>query len=201
MTNPTKVGMIPRPNSIPIEPLRVYFMTPELKDLFAELSVNVIDTGAYDAVRRCCSPSDLAFSFAIDQIVRDHYLFVDVADNLSFAVDFGGTAVEYQGEHQNLLNPLVNSQEFQQEVIAYLNGSGNQVTPAPIDTDLGYETFSRGNTLFIGVKQGFFNQFREKNTAVDFYRNCLESCQNAVQGESLRYSALFAKFVKHSISF
>lgn len=200
MTDEIKVGMTPRQDSQPTKPVRVYFVTPELKELFAELSVNVIDAGAYDTVRRVCSPSDLAFNFALDQIVRLHYLFVDLNDNGFLAEDFGGTAVEHKGEHQNLLNPLVSSQELQQEVIAYLNGSGNQVTTASDETP-GYKLYASSNTLFIGVEQGFFNQFQNKDTMVNFYRNCLESCQSAVQGESLRYSALFAKFVKYSISF
>lgn len=201
MNNFVNTGMPQRASTERKTPIVAFFMTPALQTAFIAMSINPIEPGGYDAVRRVVSPSDLAFNFVLDKLLRQHLLFSDGFDNALLASCLTPASAEYCAERNNLLNPLMGSEELQQEVIHYLNGGDMPCPKSASENELGYELKVRGQTLFVGVQQNFLNHFPDSGTLGNFYRNGLELCQASIPGADLRGTALFAKFVKLSISF
>lgn len=176
-------------------------MTPELLKAFASLSINPIAPGAYDKVRQFVAPMDLAFNFALDKLLRTNSMFTDGVGYTNLLDSLGTSSVEHANERLNLLNPLMGSEDFQQEVVHYLNGDGKVSSVSETGKDVGYELMVRDNVLTVGVKPQFLAYFNGQSSLKDFYRNCLELCQTTIPGADLRGTPLFAKFVKLSISF
>lgn len=183
-------------------PIYLFFMTPELQAGVCDLGLDPYEPGSYDVLRSYSSPSDIAFNIILDKLLREHVLFSD-SDNSFTTLDIllSAKTSNYQTERNNLLNPLKASSELQKEVIQYLNYDSDSKSEKESGVGKVYDLRTYGHILTIGVKHGFLNNFISQKDVCDFYRNCLELCQATIPGPNLRDTALFAKFVKLSISF
>lgn len=200
MNTSVNTGMPHRASTEQKNSVSVLFMTPALQKAFVALNINPIEPGGYDAIRRYVAPSDLAFNFVLDKLLRQHLLFSDSVSNPALVECLTPVSAEYVSERFNLLNPLMGSQELQQEVVGYLNGGEAVPSISVPDQMLGYDFSVCGTTLLVGVEQDFLTYFKDQDSLMNFYRNGLELCQASIPGADLRGTALFAKFVKLSIS-
>lgn len=183
-------------------PIYLFFMTPELQAGVCTLALDPLVEGSYDTLRKYASPSDIAFNIILDKLLREHILFSDGDNNFNtLNILLSPKTANYKIERNNLLNPLTRSLELQEEVVQYLNSNTDLTSENESVVGKGYNLRTYGCILTIGVKHGFLNNFKSQKDVCDFYRNCLELCQATIPGPDLRDTALFAKFVKLSISF
>lgn len=200
MSNEVNVGMPKRPSTEKINQVPIFFVTPEFAKIIKAASIDLLSSDAYELIRKYAAPVDIAFNFEIDRKLSDSLLFKNLGDCMNLRSTVSGSNKKDSQELVNLVYPLIDGEENQKEVLHYLGGGGKLSYLNQEDEPYYELSFSKGS-LLVGVKPNFANYFDNPDTVGKFYRNCLEMCQASVVGSDLRFSSLFAKFVKHVVYF
>lgn len=171
----------------------VVFLQSSLAQIVAEKNINLIETSSFSDLRKYASVEDIAFSFAVNDCVRESLYFQGFQTNLVEKIMEDKKDVVIGGH----LTPFFNHLKKNGVVSAFLRGENNEYV---MDDILTYSFTPVQGVLVVGVESGFFKSISEPLKAKDFFRDALEACERTIPGSNLKFSDLYAKFVKLSIS-
>ena len=194
MDNKINTGKPARQPAERLDRVTAAFVTPDFLNAVSSSNADLAAVGAYEAIREFMTPREMAFAWGIGNALRGSLHVNKVVDDTTTTTIFANAKDSSELEYHIL--PMVNSDLFKKEILAYLNGyPDNQPDEKP------YELVLTGTSLLIGVKPGFLQFLEKKAHVASFYRDCLELCLTRVREDALRGTELYSQFVSQTLYF
>lgn len=194
MDNHINLGKPIREPAERLDPLFVAFVTPDFLNAVSSSRADLGAAGAYEAIREFMTPREMALAWGIGTILRGSLTLGRMIDE-AIPTNLLAKAKDSSELRYHIL-PMVGSDLFKKEILAYLHGY-----PEVAPDEKPYELLLTGTSLLIGVKPGFLQFMDKKAHSASFYRDCLELCLTRVREDALRGTELYSQFVSQTLNF